>query len=121
VRSSPGLNEALRKSFVSFGMEFSEKITLGDTKLIIIPMLDTSDYGISVGLLFADTALSIFNKKVFLAKARLLAWNRQEGRAIGAVYKSGVWTPIEEPASGVGPFLIQAPPYCFWDWFLGQS
>ncbi|WP_426156817.1 hypothetical protein [Pseudomonas sp. TSRC2-2] len=118
---SAGFNDALVKSFSSFGIELSQKITLGDPKLIFIPMKDLSDHGIRIGLMVADMSLSIFNRKVFSAKARLLSWNRQAGRAVGVILKGGVWSPIEEEPSSFGPFLIMPPDYDFWDWFLGET
>ncbi len=65
--SSSGTSQlfsAVEDSFQQFGVTDHIPLTLGNTKVILIPMKDITDYGIKVGLMVADLALSIFNKKV---------------------------------------------------------
>lgn len=117
----PGIKEALKGSFEDFGFEASERITLNDPKLLLVPVTEISEEAIRNALIIADMALAFFNRKYFSAKARFLNWDRKEGRAIGITYANGVISPIKSNFSHSGPAIVQAVEYDFWDWFLAAS
>lgn len=115
------LCKAVEESFASFGILDHKPLTLGTVKVILIPMRDVSEYGVKVALMVADMALSIFNKKVFSSRARLVEWHRKDGVAVGAILTGGKLSPIASKSKSAGPALIQAPDADAWDTFLHQT
>lgn len=115
------LFSAVEESFHSFGLTDHTQLTLGFMKVLLIPMKDISEYGIKVGLMVADLALSIFNKKIFMARARLINWHRRDGIAVGAVFERGKWTPLKAKNTAMGPGLLVAPDTDYWDKFLHDN
>lgn len=118
---SKAILAAVEESFASFGIADHLPLTVGVVKVLLIPMRDATAYGVKVGLMVADLALSIFNKKVFGARARLIEWHRREGIAVGAVMSGGRWVPIESKNKAGGPLLMQAPEADVWDTLLYQT
>ena len=74
---------ALKESFEDFGLEASEKLTLNDPKLILVPLTDVSAEIVSDALKIADMALACFNQIYFPSRARFIKWERRSGKAIG--------------------------------------
>ncbi|MNM21169.1 hypothetical protein D3C81_315270 [compost metagenome] len=109
---------AIEESFRSFGISDHSHLTLGKIKVLLIPMKDVSDNGIRIGLQCADLALSVFNKKTVMARARLINWHRRDGKAVGAFFENGKWLPLQSREPAHGPGLMFAPPTCLWDKFL---
>jgi hypothetical protein len=114
------LFSAVEKSFENFGVTDHIPLTLGFIKVLLIPMKDITDYGIKVGLMVADLALSVFNKKVAMARARLINWHRRDGVAIGAIFEKGKWTAIKNNNTAMGPGLRWDPGTSYWDKFLHE-
>lgn len=119
--STDRLCAAVEESYRSFGIEDHKPLTYGTVKVVLVPMQDVSDYGVKVGLMVADFALSIFNKKVFSAKTRLIGWHRKEGTAVGVVITKGEMTPIAPKNRAAGPALISPPGTDAWDVLLHQT
>ncbi len=115
------LFSAIEESFQNFGVTDHTPLTLDHMKVLLIPMKDISDYGVKVGLMVADLALSIFNRKVLLARARLINWHRRDGIAIGALYENGKWTALKAKNTAMGPALRQDPGKSHWDKFLHDN
>jgi len=121
IKNSHGFDElfaAVDKSFQSFHLADHAHLTLGTIKVLLIPMNNVSRRGVKVALDCADTALSIFNKKVPMMHTRLIAWHRREGLAVGATYSEGKWKPLEQPNLSMGPALVYDPGASSWDEFL---
>lgn len=112
------LFSAVEESFQQFGVTDHIPLTLGYIKVLLIPMKDVTDYGIKVGLMVADLALSVFNKKIAMARARLINWHRRDGVAIGAIFEKGKWTAIKNSNTAMGPGLRWDPGTSYWDKFL---
>ena len=117
----PGIKEALKESFEDFGFEASEKITLNDPKLLLVPVTEITDGAVRKALIIADMALAFFNRKYFSARAQFLNWDRKKGRAIGITYANGALAPIKSNFSYAGPAIVQAVEHDFWDWILAAS
>lgn len=115
------LFSAVDQSFKEFGVTDHTPLTLDYIKVLLIPMKDVSDYGIKVGLMVADLALSVFNKKVIMARARLINWHRRDGVAIGAVFENGKWTALKTRNTAMGPGLFSDPGTTHWDKFLHHN
>lgn len=111
---------AVEESFSSFHLRDHAHLTLGTIKVILIPMNEVSSEAIKVALNFADAALSIFNIKVPMTRARLISWHRRDGLAVGATFSDGRWTPLRQPNLSLGPALMVAPAVCSWDNFLSN-
>ncbi|MBO9745519.1 MULTISPECIES: hypothetical protein [Xanthomonas] len=109
---------AVEESFHEFGITDHGPLTLNYIKVLLIPMKDISDYGIKIGLMVADLALSVFNKKVTMARARLINWHRRDGMAVGAMFESGKWTALKPRNTAMGPALQWDPGTSYWDKFL---
>jgi hypothetical protein len=115
------IHDAVEASFQSFGITDHKPLTLGTMKVILIPMLDVTSYGVKVGLMVADMALSVFNKKAFGAKASLINWHRNNGKAVGVVIRSGELTPIQPTGKAVGSAILAYPGPDMWDAFLNEA
>lgn len=115
------LCKAVEESFKAFGISDHRPLTLGTVKIILIPMLDVSEYGVKIALMVADMALSIFNKKVFSARARLVEWHRKDGVAVGAIIDRSEVAVIKPKGKSAGPALLQSPDLDAWDVFLHQT
>ncbi|WP_236170160.1 hypothetical protein [Pseudomonas parasichuanensis] len=112
---------AVDESFRSFGITDQLPLTLGFTKVLLIPMKDVSAEGLKVGLMVADVALAVFNKKVHMARTRLINWNRRQGEAVGAIFEEGQWRPIAAKNTAMGPLLRYDPGVSHWDKFLHDT
>lgn len=115
------LFSAVEESFQDFGVTDHTPLTLGFIKVLLIPMKDVTEYGIKVGLMVADLALSVFNKKVIMARARLINWHRRDGVAIGAIFEHGKWAALKTKNTAMGPGLRWDPGTSYWDKFLHDN
>lgn len=115
------LCKAVEESFSSFGISDHKSLTLGTVKIILIPMRDVSENGVKIALMVADLALSIFNKKIFGARARLIGWHRKDGVAVGAILTKEAITSIKSKSKSAGSALIQPPETDAWDTFLHRT
>ncbi|MEZ8065155.1 MULTISPECIES: hypothetical protein [Vibrio] len=113
-------SSSLKSSFESFGLEASEKLTLNNPKLLIVPTVNTDEDTVKNALIVADMALALFNKKYFSAKARFINWDRSQGKAIGVVCNEGNFEPITSSNSPFGPGIVKALETDVWDWLLGH-
>jgi len=111
----------IEKSFTSFGIVDHKPITLGIIKILLIPVLSNDEQGVKDALMTADLALAVFNKKLTMARARLIAWNRRQGVAIGAICTKGKWKAIEASDTAAGPMFWNPLPINHWDKFLHDS
>ncbi|MCE7535592.1 hypothetical protein [Aliivibrio fischeri] len=118
VRNS--FSSSLKKSFESFGLEASEKLTLNNPKLLIVPLCDAEEETIKNALIVADMALALFNKKYFSAKTRFISWDRQQGKAVGVISSQHKFSPISDSSSPFGPGIVQPLGTDIWDWLLGD-
>ncbi|MDF3918502.1 hypothetical protein P3W43_06495 [Salinicola salarius] len=112
---------ALKESFEDFGLEASEKLTLNDPKLILVPLTDVSEEIVSDALKIADMALACFNQIYFPSRARFIKWERRSGKAIGVTCTKGAVSAIRSGFNLTGPAIVKPVEYNFWDWFLASS
>ncbi|WP_434627932.1 hypothetical protein [Pseudomonas sp. Z6-14] len=112
------LFSAVEESFYEFGVTDPTPLTLGFIKVLLIPMKDVTENGIKVGLMVADLALSVFNKKIAMARARLINWHRRDGVAVGAIFEHGKWCSLKTRNTAMGPGLRFDPGISYWDKFL---
>lgn len=115
------LFHAVDESFRLFGITDHIPLTLGFIKVLLIPMKDVSEEGLKIGLMVADVALAVFNKKVPMARTRLINWNRRQGEAVGALFEDGEWKPIIAKNTAMGPGLMYDPGLSHWDKFLHDT
>lgn len=112
------LSSALARSFKSWGFGDGTAVPVNDPTLLFMRLAGPGQDGVSGALTAGDLALSLMQKKLIFGHASYVAWNRLTGRAVGALYTNGLWSPIQKDTTHVTPAILQQPPKDSWDSFL---
>lgn len=112
------LSFALARSFQSWGFGDGTAVPVNDPPLLFMSLAGSGQDVISGALTAGDLALSLMQKKMIFGHASYVAWNRLTGRAVGAIYTNGLWSPVQKETTHVTPAIVQQPPKDSWDLFL---
>src|ERR1035437_9698595 len=111
-----GIRDAIQKSFKSFGIELSDTFEFQNMKYSFVPIKGDTDESIKGALNVSDIGLAIFSKQGAFLDTRFINWDREKGKAIGAILKDKKWNPILLDDQVQTMMAIRkAPPATTWD------